>query len=93
MDERNNLKLEDVEILNTMNNLNNIEYLVGDQNINKKSTSPFNENICNFLGDLSSELNLLKESKEYPDIKTFAFWCRKQNIINLKKNFHQMKQG
>ena len=87
MDERNNLKLEDVAILNTMNNLNNIEYLVGDQNINKKSTAPFNENICNFLGDLSSELNLLKESKEYPDIKTFAFWCRKQNIINLKKKF------
>ena len=70
-----------------MSNFNNIEYLVGNQNVSKESNIPFNENICNFLGDLSKELNFSSASKAYPDIKTFSFWCRKQNIVNLKKKF------
>ena len=70
-----------------MSNFNNIEYLVGNQNVSKETNSPFNENICNFLGDLSKELNFSSASKAYPDIKTFSFWCRKQNILNLKKKF------
>ena len=70
-----------------MSNFNNIKFLVGNQNVSKESNSPFNENICNFLGDLSKELNFSSASKAYPDIKTFSFWCRKQNILNLKKKF------
>ena len=70
-----------------MKNLNTIEYLVGGKNISKRSVLPYDSNICDFLGDLSDELNLNRESKNYPDIKTLAFWCRKQNINNLKKKF------
>ena len=70
-----------------MKNLNGIEYLVGDKNISKKSILPYDNNICDFLGDLSDELNSNSESKNYPDIKTLAFWCRRQNINNLKKKF------
>ena len=70
-----------------MKNLNGIEYLVGDGNISKKSILPYDNNICDFLGDLSDELNANSESKNYPDIKTLAFWCRRQNINNLKKKF------
>ena len=70
-----------------MINLDNFEYLVGDKHISKKPTQPYSEIVCNFLGDLSDELNLSTSSKNYADIKTFAFWCRKKNIYNLKKNF------
>ena len=70
-----------------MKNLNAIEYLVGSKNISKRSVLPYDNNICNFLGDLSDELNLNRESKNYPDIRTLAFWCRRQNINNLKKKF------
>ena len=70
-----------------MKNLNVIKYLVGSKNISKRSVLPYDNNICNFLGDLSDELNLNSESKNYPDIKTLAFWCRRQNINNLKKKF------
>jgi len=70
-----------------MKNLNTIEYLVGGKNISKRSVLPYDSNICDFLGDLSDELNLNRESKNYPDIKTLAFWCRRQNINNLKKKF------
>ena len=86
MEERQNLKLEDVAILK-MKNLNGIEYLVGNKNISKRSVLPYDNNICDFLGDLSDELNSNSESKNYPDIKTLAFWCRRQNINNLKKKF------
>ena len=68
-----------------MKNLDGIEYLVGDKNIGKRSVLPYDNNICDFLGDLSDELNSNSESKNYPDIKTLAFWCRRQNINNLKK--------
>ena len=70
-----------------MDNLNNFEYLVGDKNISKKPTQPYNDIVCNFLGDLSDELNFITISKNYADIKTFAFWCRKKNIYNLKNFF------
>ncbi len=86
MEERQNLKLEDVVILK-MKNLNSIEYLVGGKDISKRSVLPYDNSICDFLGDLSNELNLNSESENYPDIKTLAFWCRRQNINNLKKKF------
>ncbi len=71
-----------------MINLKNFEYLVGDKkSLGVKSTIPYENNICNFLGDLSDELNRIKVIKKYPDIKTLAFWCRKKNILNLKKQF------
>ena len=57
-----------------MNNLNIFEYLVGDKNINKKPTQPYNETVCNFIGDLSKELNFTTKSKNYPDIKIHNVW-------------------
>ena len=68
-------------------NLRNIKYLVGNADIVANTSLPYDENICNFLGDLSVELNKDKLIKKYPDVKTFAFWCRKKNIYNLKKQF------
>jgi len=70
-----------------MNNVSNFEYLVGDKNINTKPERPYNETVCKFIGDLSKELNHAAKSKEYPDIKALAFWCRKNNIYNLRKIF------
>ena len=65
-----------------INNISNFEYLVGDKNINTKPDRPYNKTVCKFIGDLSNELNHATKTKEYPDIKAFAFWCRKNNIYN-----------
>jgi len=70
-----------------MTNSDNFKFLVGNNNFSKKPTQPYNKNICNFISDLSNELNKKALSKSYPDVKTFAFWCRKNNIYNLKKKF------
>ena len=66
---------------------NNLEYLVGNKEISNFSLPPFETLICNFLGELSKELDSDKSAKKYPDIKALAFWCRKQKILNYKKTF------
>tara|TARA_B110000027_G_C16086957_1_gene286481 strand:- start:203 stop:1387 length:1185 start_codon:yes stop_codon:yes gene_type:complete len=70
-----------------MTEIRDIEYLVGSKKIRNKTITPYNNIICNFLSDLSKELNLSEESKVYPDIKTLAFWCRKKNIEKFKNQF------
>lgn len=70
-----------------MNNMEKIKFLVGNKEIKKISLSPYDKEVLDFLVDLSEDLNLTKDIKNYPDIKTFAFFCRNKNLIKLKKNF------
>ena len=55
--------------------------------INNTSIEPFSENTIEFLNALSLELNREPSIRNYPDVATFAFFCRKANIYNLKKVF------
>ena len=58
-------------------------YLVGNKNISKKALKPYNEEVCSFLDDFSKMLFKEKEAKEYSDLKTLAFWCRKSEISKI----------
>lgn len=68
-----------------------IKYLVGSSTFDLSPFEPFSAKIINFLDDFSTELNLIKNIKEYPDLKSLAFWCRKKNILKLKKEFNKNK--
>ena len=70
-----------------MKNMEKIKFLVGNKEIKKILLSPYDKEVLDFLGDLSEDLNLTKDIKNYPDIKTLAFFCRNKNLIKLKKNF------
>lgn len=78
-------------------NKNDIIYLVGDGDITCKPLKVYSNLVCNFLDDLSRTImnNIL--AKQYPDIVTFAFWCRKSNILKLKSehlcNYIQVGRG
>jgi hypothetical protein len=48
---------------------------------------PFTEATIDFLNDLSKEINKYPETREYPDVATFAFYCRRANILGLKKQY------
>lgn len=48
---------------------------------------PFSELVCSFLSNLSIELLKDAEAKNYSDVITFAFWCRKGSIMRLKGEF------
>ena len=62
-----------------------INFLVGI--IILKNIKTYDEEICKFLSKLSKDLNKIKDSNMYPDIKTLSFFCREKNIERLKNNF------
>jgi hypothetical protein len=45
---------------------------------------PFSEQSLEYLNALSVELNKNPSTRDFPDIATFAFFCRKANIHHLK---------
>ncbi len=65
----------------------NLEFLAGCEIKSYRPFTPFEPILCEFLQDISTELINSVESKKYPDIMTFAFWCRKANISRLNKDF------
>ena len=66
---------------------NTIEYLLGSKQPNTLPTKPFDSLVCEFLEIFSKKLDLIKNIKNYPDLKTLSFWCRKGNINSLKKKY------
>ena len=71
-----------------MNQFDNVTYLVGDRIIASRPFPPFNELLCEFINDLSTELRLCEESSDYSDVMALAFWCRKANISKLKSEYY-----
>lgn len=63
-------------------NPNNIEYVWRcDENVLKGNCLvPFSTEAVSFLSELSQSLMDNPLSKQYPDVLTFAFWCRKANL-------------
>ncbi len=48
---------------------------------------PFAEPVMAFLSDLGSALLKDKQAKAYPDVVTFAFFCRRANLEALKAEY------
>ena len=67
-----------------------IKHHTSNKIIKIQSSKAFNQLSCDFLSDLSKKL-LITKYKKYPDIVSFAFWCRKANLINYKKKFTDNK--
>lgn len=51
------------------------------------SRKVFDEEITNFLNELSVAIRKDREAKTYPDVVTFGFFCRKANIELLKETY------
>ena len=49
------------------------------------SFEPYSEEVVNYLDALSKELNKDPNIRAYPDVATFGFFCRRANILSLKK--------
>ena len=69
-----------------------INYLVGNQEILKNISKvapkvPFDENVIEFLNEVSKKLMQMKEGRLYPDVTTLGFWLRKASILKLKERF------
>lgn len=76
-------------------NFSNIKYIIGDEDtiMNMKNTSslpPFDDRIIDYLDTVSKILLNNTLSKQYPDVVTFAFWCRKASTRNLQRPYLEM---
>ena len=64
-----------------------ITYLVGNQTPKAIAIEPYSEIVCEYLDELSRTLRSNSMLKNYPDVASLAFWCRKANIMQLKQKF------
>jgi hypothetical protein len=61
----------------------NIKILCGDADYcESRPRAPFDDNVTAFLDRLSKRL--MKSAKSYPDVVSFAYYCRKANIAAQK---------
>ena len=85
MAEQKILKLEAVVIFKFMNNT--IKFLK-NKKVMVKPCSSFGDLEIDFLDTLSKILMSNNYARSFSDIISFAFWCRKKNIISLKNKLN-----
>ena len=73
---------------------NELQYVVGSPEIvenmkNLKVLRPFDDLALAFLNDLSA---LLRTNREYSDVATFGFWCRKAAILKEKEKYDDISE-
>ena len=61
--------------------------LLGSKNLKNKPKEIFDDNIVDFIDEISKSILKNKLKIIFPEIISFGFWCRKKNILNLKKLF------
>ena len=71
-----------------------LQYVVGSPEVveampNVRSLRPFDENVLSFLNDLSA---MLRKNREYPDVATFGFWCRKAALLQEKAKYDDVNE-
>ena len=70
-----------------MKEINNIEWLHGSMEaLAERPLVPFAEEVIEGLDALSKALMRDPQSRLYPDVVTFAFFCRRGNLMKLKEN-------
>ena len=49
---------------------------------------PFSDDCVGFLNALSKEITQDARIRDYPDVATFAFFCRRANILRIKEKYN-----
>lgn len=69
-----------------LNDCHDIELFAGRESIQIAPMRIFSDEACGFLDDLSRELLSDKLFRRYPDVLSFAYWCRKSNIAKERES-------
>ncbi len=75
--------------------LSGLEYVIGDDKIIEQmpfapALPPFAESVVSFFNDLSKLV--MKRGREYSDVMTFGFWCRKAAILSEKSKYNDLER-
>lgn len=73
---------------------NELQYVIGSPEIVDgmravRPLRPFDDEVIAFLNDLSGEL---RKNREYPDVATFGFWCRKGALLQEKAKYDDVAE-
>ena len=63
------------------------KFETGDNLLHQRSFEIFSDITLSFLSDISKELLNSPVVREYPDVATFAFYCRESNLNVIKRNY------
>ena len=66
-----------------------LKYILGKPEyiLNHKIFTPFNAKVLDFLVLLSQSILSDHKAKQYPDVISFGYWCRKSNIKKIASNY------
>ena len=70
---------------------NKIKILVGNFNLKDGPHNIFDENTILLLNEISKQILNSAKYKKFPDLITFGFWCRKNNIKTIFNNYNFFK--
>ena len=71
-----------------MMEINNIEWLHGSmETLSERPVVPFADEVIEELDALSKALMKDPASRQYPDVVTFAFFCRRGNLLKLREQY------
>ena len=65
--------------------MNGVDFLIGSENVARTPLRVFDEEVCAFIAELSSDLLSSPASRAMPDLAALAFWGRKAGIQKLKQ--------
>lgn len=89
-----------VVVILMQQNFDDIQYLYPinpdiDHFLSQQADEPFSEIVIDFLNALSNELLRDVYVRRYPDVVTFAFFCRKANLKRMKNayDFDELRLG
>ena len=55
-----------------------------DSVYNEPIISVYNQDVIFFLNELSKKINKHTDIRRFPDVATFAFFCRKSNLLKFQ---------
>ena len=70
----------------TLDKQNKINFLINEE-YQCITNEVFNKNICNFIIELSRNILKTKEARLYPDLMSFAYWCRSSNLNKYRAKY------
>ena len=72
-----------------------LHFIVGNKDtvndmLTTVSLQPFSDEVIYFLDDLSKRV--MRSGKEYSDLSTFGFWCRRSSFVQAKSNYDDISK-
>ncbi len=72
---------------------NELQYVIGSPEVVETMQyagvlRPFDDDVISFLNDLSA---ILRKNREYSDVATFGFWCRKAALLKEKEKYDDIE--